>query len=750
MILLIKKNIIKYKCQSDLNFNKFKCYNKLMLKISDLQRKIEEIPLKKEENNSEISNSNKPIIDNNGINQIKGKNIEKNQKKKIRKKIIYNTLAIFYNLLSFFFYYLSLEGCFDIQSKCIPLLSTMFLGRILIFGILFSVMITIELFLILNKIIHSFHLVYIILFYILIYRYDHGSKLDYHGLYNAVISILLIIIFAFIFGIINLIIYVKKKKNKIYQAILIIIFFYFFIRICLFSYSLRHSCKNWDKGLNSTSLDNSPEYDCQIIYPKKCLIYALNDYFDISFYLHKTCKPNSNQEDEQKMFLKYLKIDENILSKSNLTHFGFPLTVNNPLFEKSNFYNIYDFVYKNTILMDLYNQNNSEFYNNMPKPEVEIFYDKKTKIRKAEINIHKNETLSKIRSGIGNAPNNTNNSLFNNVMLIYIDCVSRQHFLRKMKKTSKFIEKFMKYNNNLGFNAYQFMKYQSFAHWTTPNILPMFFSSKDRFGHQSHLVKFFKDNGFVTGNTGNLCSKDSCELSKEDYKKNNLGYDCFDHENIGMFCDPNYSSEDSPYPIFSGPYGIIRKCLYGKDTFKYLLEYGKKFWDAYPDNKKFLRIMIQDGHEFTGQVVKYLDEYLYEFLEELYQNKKLDDTALFILSDHGNSYFNYVYYYIFKSDDSLIERSYATLFIILPKDKRIKNKISDEYYENINNNQQILISPYDIHNTLIHIALGNNTINNSEIHSQHGKSLLSSFEGKKRNCKTWPIIVEGECLCKIK
>ena len=160
--------------------------------------------------------------------------------------------------------------------------------------------------------------------------------------------------------------------------------------------------------------------------------------------------------------------------------------------------------------------------------------------------------------------------------------------------------------------------------------------------------------------------------------------------------------------------------------------------------------MIQDGHEFTGQVVKYLDEYLYEFLEELYQNKKLDDTALFILSDHGNSYFNYVYYYIFKSDDSLIERSYATLFIILPKNKRIKNKISDEYYENINNNQQILISPYDIHNTLIHIALGNNTINNSEIHSQHGKSLLSSFEGKKRNCKTWPIIVEGECLCKIK
>ena len=730
-----------------------------MLKTGNEKMKIEETSEENDENNLKNTNiksstSNYQLLENNkDIILIKNENnifFKKKSKKwkKFIRKIIYNILAIFYNILFFFFYYLSLEGCFEIQSKCIPLLSTMFLGRILIFGILFSILISIELYLILNKIIHYFHLIYIVIFYIIIYRYDHGSKLDHHGLYNFVISLLLIIIFAIIFGIINLIIYVKRKKNKIYQTILIIIFIYYFIKICIFSYSIRNSCKNWDKGLNSTLLDNSYEYDCQIIYPKKCLIYALNDYFDMSFYLHKTCKPNSNQEKEYKMFLKYLKIDKDILSKSNLNHFGYPLTVSNPSFAQSNFYNIYDFVYKNTILMDLYNQNKSEYYNNVPKPEVEIFYDKKSKVQKAEINLIKNETLSQIRNEIVNNPNNTSISLFNNVMLIYIDCVSRQHFLRKMKKTSKFIEKFMKYNNNLGFTSYQFMKYQAFAHWTTPNILPMFFSSKDYYGRQSHIVRFFKENGFITGNTGNLCSKDSCELSEEDYKNNRLCYDCFDHENIGMFCDPNYSSEDSPYPIFSGPYGILRKCLYGKDTFKYLLEYGKKFWEAYPNNKKFLRMMFQDGHEFTGQVVKYLDESLYNFLEDLYQNKKLENTALFILSDHGNSYFNYVYYYIFKSDDSLIERSYASLFIILPYDKNNKNKISDEFYNNAYNNQQILISPYDIHNTLIHIALGNNTINNYEYHSREGRSLLSFFEGKKRNCKNWPNIVEGECLCK--
>ena len=166
------------------------------MKIKDINIETEKI------NNSVVkiksSISNYKLLE--GKNDIKlakaEENIFKDKKKKIGKKclkkIIYNIIAFLYNLLAFYFYYLSLEGCFDTQSKCIPLLSTMFLGRILIFGILFSVMISIELYLIINKIIYFFHLIYIIIFYIIIYRYDHGSKLDHHGLYNFFLSLLLI------------------------------------------------------------------------------------------------------------------------------------------------------------------------------------------------------------------------------------------------------------------------------------------------------------------------------------------------------------------------------------------------------------------------------------------------------------------------------------------------------------------------------------------------------------------------------
>ena len=75
-----------------------------------------------------------------------------------------------------------------------------------------------------------------------------------------------------------------------------------------------------------------------------------------------------------------------------------------------------------------------------------------------------------------------------------------------------------------------------------------------------------------------------------------------------MFCDANYYNRDNPYPLLQGGFAAISRCLYGKDTFEYVLEYGKKFWETYKDNKKFLRLGFIDAHERTQEVVKYLDE----------------------------------------------------------------------------------------------------------------------------------------------
>ena len=125
------------------------------------------------------------------------------------------------------------------------------------------------------------------------------------------------------------------------------------------------------------------------------------------------------------------------------------------------------------------------------------------------------------------------------------------------------------------------------------------------------------------------------------------------------------------------------------------------------------------------------------------------DTAIIIASDHGNSYFKYLYYYILRSDDSFIETTYGTLFIVVPNYKEEKNK---KLLNNININQQSLVSPYDIHDTIIHIGFGDNLDIKSNIYSHRGNSLLSEFNSLDRNCKTYDgdLALRKECLCEKK
>lgn len=91
--------------------------------------------------------------------------------------------------------------------------------------------------------------------------------------------------------------------------------------------------------------------------------------------------------------------------------------------------------------MDLYNKNKSKYYPDEPHPEVEVIFEgEKGKII---INIKRNETLIKERNNI-----NKNNQLYKNVLIIFLDTVSRAHFIRKMPKTIKFLNKFSKYETN--------------------------------------------------------------------------------------------------------------------------------------------------------------------------------------------------------------------------------------------------------------------------------------------------------------
>ena len=334
-----------------------------------------------------------------------------------------------------------------------------------------------------------------------------------------------------------------------------------------------------------------------------------------------------------------------------------------------------------------------------------------------------------------------NNFPENNILLLYIDALSRPHFFRKMKNLSKFLSHF---NKNSSFEVFQFMKYQSFKNdYYNPGIQTIFYESNGKKQNNTHILSLLKQEGFVTAQSANYCFKEFVLLDKElnFFIKTNI--EEYDHENIAMFCDP--------YMIRNGDYPTIKKCLYGKNSFEYVLEYGYQFWTKYQENKKFLRLSFFEGDEKTGEVIKYLDYYLYQFLFELYKNNYLNNTFIFLVSGQGNPYNNLYNSINYLDYDYYIEKYLGTFFILL--DKKGLNFTKDDLI-NIKTNQQNMVTTYDIHFTLKNIAQNKfyydckekkeNTSDNNEY---LGKSLFGYINSMERSCYKYKQINIGVCRC---
>ena len=103
---------------------------------------------------------------------------------------------------------------------------------------------------------------------------------------------------------------------------------------------------------------------------------------------------------------------------------------------------------------------------------------------------------------------------------------------------------------------------------------------------------------------------------------------------------------------------------------------------------------------------------------------------MFIVSDHGNHMVGP--WAVIRPNDYLIESTLATLFFVIPNNDKLYN---NSLYDVIHENQQIFITPYDIHDTLIHLAYGTDTPD-PLAYSKHGSSLLVELNKKERYCES--------------
>ena len=577
--------------------------------------------------------------------------------------------SLFFFAVVYFLYYLSLEKCLAGQVRCS--LNIVWIEKKLHEGVACAIILMILFEFIILNIIPKIHLFHVILFFSIFFFVSHGVEFYDHGLFNFLGVISLIIIGHIFFLPFNILFYVIKIKNKLISIIYCVFLIIFSIS---FEFYLTNflGCNEWQKGLNDTYIENDIKYGCIIKIPKYCP-YKFTSYFmDVTKRLGINCTKSTNTK---KRIIEFSK--SNQINKET-KRIGFPLTNQVEFWKKKSNRKKKIPNIMREYLINIDNIENKKNFNKNNLSEVIVDFSENGKGNMI-INLHFNKTLSKQRKKM----EINYHPYSNNIMILYFDSVSRVTGIRQLKKTLSFFERFMPYNSK-DFHSFQFFKYHAFLHCTPGNYPKLFMDSYRIKSKNLRITYYLKQYGFVTAFSNDMCYYNPFRHKLKDFMKEGL---C-DHE--FLLCDPNRKNINS----------MIKRCLYGKKDIDYQYEYGIQFWRAYKDNRKFLMIVNNDGHEGTLEVIKYDDEAIFNFLNTLYEEKLLKETTILLLADHGNPMPSPYFFNNFFQ----LERNLPMLFI-LSQDKL--NQTYYQQYNNIHQNQQKFITAYDIYNTICYLMLGN-------------------------------------------
>ena len=146
------------------------------------------------------------------------------------------------------------------------------------------------------------------------------------------------------------------------------------------------------------------------------------------------------------------------------------------------------------------------------------------------------------------------------------------------------------------------------------------------------------------------------------------------------------------------------------------------------------------------EVLKYIDEIIYNYLVSLFNDNLFKDSSIFLLSDHGVGIQSIYYAFEFYS----IENDLPMLYMIFNDRKNITN---DEQYYYLRLNQQAFITAFDIYNTINHLLYGdkykyiyNLTDENPTPKSPLGISLFEKIDQKFRKSKNYEFMSHNICI----
>ena len=503
---------------------------------------------------------------------------------------------------------------------------------------------------------------------------------------------------------------INKKKNKrvIFSIIfigIILVFIHIFLMI---------------KKNDIFNCDYLEQEEYNIIKPYGyCYMNKLTGFFDLYYNDLNNCSKYAMNKFNKEEFVNSLNsIYNNQKVSLNTKYFGFPLTNNKEYyFNNDNSY----------LLEKKVNEEIFDFEKNpSDKTEVVLNVDKE-KSPKLNINLKYKEQLVNERKKKENK-----DSLFNNVLVIHFSGVSQFYFKTALPKLYSFVKSYesIEHNkeNKMSMESFIFGKYHSFNNDTFDNKFLMYYDSdinsikeiKTKVNNNINIdihdhLKYFQENGYITGQ-----SIDSCNNGLYSHYLNSQNI-FWDHELLSPFCSKQFNTK-------------INYCLFDSPFYSYQIDYATQFWDKYKESKKYFRIDFNTTNEKTGSLLSYLDEPLYDFFIQLKFRGLLENTAIFFLSEIGGTQEN-IYYNFGKNSEKEMNVKFASFIIILDK----KNNLNESEYKFINDNKKIMLTPFDVYTSLVHIAMGNK-IKDIKLYLDEGKrgeSIFKNIEKNERNCKAY-------------
>ena len=502
----------------------------------------------------------------------------------------------------------------------------------------------------------------------------------------------------------------KKKNKRVISSIIFIGFILVFIHIFLMIK------KNY--VFNCDYLD---QQENNIIKPYGyCYMNKLTGYFDIYNGDLNNCSKNNNFNKED--FINNLTNNYNNKKISqNTKYFAFPLTNNKEFY-------INEYNNENNILEKKINEEIFDFEKNS-NDKIEIILNlENEKNPKLNINLKYNEQLANERKKKENK-----DSLFNNVLVVHLSGVSQFYFKTALPKLYSFIESYKTkdhdINDKMSMESIHFGKYHSFIDDTFSNKFLMYYDSdvsaikdiKTKIINNKNIeindhLKYYQENGYITGQSMDTCND---ELYEHQLKSHNTFWD---HEILSPFCSSIFINN-----IKSNNY-----CLNEYPFYSYQIDYANQFWYKYKDNKKYFRFNFNTTSEKTGSLLSYLDEPLYDFFIQLKFKGLLENTAIFFLSEIGGLQDN-IFYNFGKNSEKEMNMKFGSFIIVIDK----KNNLNESIYKSIHENKKVLVTPFDVYMSLVHITMGNN-IKDMKIYLDEGKrgeSIFKKIENNDRNCE---------------